>query len=364
MLSPQTRRNWRRILPFAIIFLLSGWVFYIVELAAAGSLRDLPDTAIEMDFTIFLFSSIALAGVGLLVGVIELVYLDNVFARHRFYQKILYKLLIYSAVLFLIIGVTYPIAAAIELDAGLFDGRVWTRYLDYLSSLTFLSTYVQLLAALGLSLFYAEISANIGSRTLLNFFSGRYHRPREEVRIFMFLDMRSSTTIAEQLGHATYFRLLKAYYADLADAIVQYGGEVYQYVGDEIIVSWELAAGLRQNNCLRCFFAMRDALHRQADSYLQTYGVAPTFKAGLHFGEVTTGEIGVVKKEIFFTGDVLNATARIQGLCNTYGVDLLLSGELLERLPLGEAYTARALGTSELRGRQRPIELFTVEERK
>jgi hypothetical protein len=36
--------------------------------AAGGSFRGLPNTAIEMDFTIFLFSSVALAGVGLLVG--------------------------------------------------------------------------------------------------------------------------------------------------------------------------------------------------------------------------------------------------------------------------------------------------------
>ena len=58
-------------------------------------------------------------------------------------------------------------------------------------------------------------------------------------------------------------------------------------------------------------------------------------------------EIGGVKREIFFTGHVLDAPARIQGLCNSCGVDPLLSGELPERLPLGEPYTARALGTNE-----------------
>jgi adenylate cyclase len=74
------------------------------------------------------------------------------------------------------------------------------------------------------------------------------------------------------------------------------------------------------------------------------------------------GEIVVVKKEIIFTGDVLNTTARIQGLCNSCKVDLLLSENLLNILEKSDRYQRIEIGETELRGRQEKIKLFTVSE--
>ena len=130
----------------------------------------------------------------------------------------------------------------------------------------------------------------------------------------MFVDMKSSTSFAEQLGHKTYFRFLSDYYDQLSNAIIQNKGEVYQYVGDEIVVTWEKADGLQYHNCIRCFYDMKQSLQKKSGYFEKTYGVVPSFRAALHLGQVTTGEIGALKKEIFFTGDVLNVTARIQRL--------------------------------------------------
>ncbi|WP_158267567.1 adenylate/guanylate cyclase domain-containing protein [Adhaeribacter arboris] len=172
--------------------------------------------------------------------------------------------------------------------------------------------------------------------------------------------MKSSTTIAENLGHVTYFEMLREYYADLSNSILEYSGEIYQYVGDEIVVTWKLKTGLTNNNCLQCFFAMKAAIKKQSNKYYEKFDLLPEFKAGFHLGKVTTGEIGVLKKEIIFTGDVLNTTARIQALCNTYQVDLVLSGHLIKKLPLSSAFQFQALGESELRGRDEKIELYTI----
>jgi adenylate cyclase len=210
------------------------------------------------------------------------------------------------------------------------------------------------------SQFYTEVSENMGHSVLINFFTGKYHSPKEEERIFMFLDMKSSTTIAETLGHVKYFEMLREYYSDLSDPIIKYSGEIYQYVGDEIVVSWKLTNGLKDNNCIQCFFAMKAGLQKQSKKYNDKFGLSPEFKAGFHLGKVTTGEIGVIKKEIIFTGDVLNTTARIQGLCNEYKVDILISGPLIKRLNLTSAFKIKALGENELRGRDEKIELFTI----
>jgi adenylate cyclase len=105
---------------------------------------------------------------------------------------------------------------------------------------------------------------------------------------------------------------------------------------------------------------MKKNFEEYAQKYHKKFGVVPTFKAGLHFGEVTTGEIGVLKKDIIFTGDVLNTTARIQGLCNFYNVDLLISKELLNKLDLPPESVLKSLGENELRGREEYVKLFTI----
>ena len=325
-----------------------------------GGWENTPSSAIRMDPNVFIFASVAVLLVGLVLGTIELLIVNRLFARFSFFKKILFKFLLYSFVLSVIIFITFMMAAAIELQTGIFDSRVWNKYLLFFSSYTHLSTALQMTVSLVASLLYTEISDNIGHGVLLKFFTGKYHSPVQETRIFMFLDMKASTTIAEQLGHQTYFKMLKAYYADISDAIVRHGGEIYQYVGDEIIVSWKLKDMDQNANCIRCFFAMKADLQKHHDWYRKKFGVMPEFKAGIHPGEVTTGEIGLVKKDIMFTGDVLNATARIQGLCNEYGVDLLVSGELLDNLQLNGDFTTSALGSSELRGRKEHVELFTI----
>jgi adenylate cyclase len=225
------------------------------------------------------------------------------------------------------------IGYTIEMNLSPLDERVLEFSAIFLSSFAFWTIILYVSAGIGISLFYNEISDNIGQGVLLNFFTGKYHRPKEEERIFMFLDMKSSTTIAEKLGHVEYFKILKDYYSDLSDPIVRYGGEIYQYVGDEIVISWKYKKAFKNNNPLQCFFAMKESLIGQSKKYTAEYGVIPTFKAGIHLGRVTIGEIGDIKKEIIFSGDVLNTTARIQGLCNNYKVDLLVSEDFLGSIP-------------------------------
>ena len=364
MLSVTQRRRFLRILPFGAIWLISALVFLTIEWTTAGGRFFETDTAILPDAGILLFALAAMAFLGLFVGYVELYFLNRRFIHVSFLRKALYKFALYLLFIHGVVLITFPIAAAMELGTNPFAAAVWTKLGRYLTSLTHLSTALQLSVAITLSIIYAQVSELIGHATLLHYLGGTYHRPIQEKRIFCFLDMRSSTAITERLGHARYFELLRAYYADLSHAIDRYGGEIYQYVGDEVIVTWKLRDGLRDNNCLQCFFAMQQDLRDRATRYEQEYGLVPEFKAALHYGRVTAGEVGILKKHITYTGDVLNATARIQSLCNTYEIDLLVSFSLLERLPLGEQYQLRHVGTPPLRGQSTPLRLYTVTQAK
>ena len=357
MLSPEVKRNIYRIIPFGLICLIFVIVYSLLEW---GILRD-PSTGnpSTLGGTVFIRAVVALAS-GLLIGAMEVLYFSKLFRQKSFVKKIVYKALIYLVIIisFLLIGAATSIST--ELNAGVFAKRVldnvWAFYLSY----SFISFEVYMALVIFVSLFYAEVSENLGQGVLANFFTGKYHTPIEEERIYMFLDMKSSTTIAEKLGHVRYFEMLREYYADLSAPIIKSAGEIYQYVGDEVIVSWTLKKGLKNNNCVHCFFAMKAALAKQTRKYKERFGVLPGFKAGFHVGKVTTGEIGVIKKEIIFTGDVLNTTARIQGLCNTYNADILISEDLRKKLALDAQWQIKTLGENELRGRDEKIELFTI----
>jgi adenylate cyclase len=363
MLSPKTKRNISRIIPFGVIWLVLGWVNLFSQEALMATLQDQnfdTSTVIRMTPEVLLFASIAIIIVGLLVGAIEVLWLGNLFSKKSFLHKITYKFVFYTIFLLLVILINYPIAIALESQISLFDRTVIDKLLDFLTSFEFGGTLVSISFNLFVSLIYSEISENIGHGVLMNFFTGKYHKPKEEKRIFLFSDMKSSTTIAEQMGHTKYFELLKEYYSDFSDAVVRHAGEVYQYIGDEIVISWKYEEGIKNNNCINCFFAMKKDLKKRADWYIATFGVAPTFKAGLHVGEVTTGEIGALKKEIIFTGDVLNTTARIQDLCNQYKTDILVSGDLIKLLHPEPKIKINSLGVVELKGKNRRMELLTI----
>ncbi len=194
-----------------------------------------------------------------------------------------------------------------------------------------------------------------------NFLLGRYRFPVEESRIFLFADLAGSTAIAERLGDIKYSRFIGDCYRDVAEAILAWHGQVYQYVGDEVVISWPLEKGLADARCVQCFFAMTELLASTRARYQEIYGEVPRFRAGLHGGSVVATWVGLAKTELAFHGDALNATSRIQGLCKQLGESCIVSATLMDRLTLPDHLRARPLGQPELRGKSESMELFAID---
>ncbi|MGI9585611.1 MAG: adenylate/guanylate cyclase domain-containing protein [Acidimicrobiia bacterium] len=208
--------------------------------------------------------------------------------------------------------------------------------------------------------FVAQVNRLLGYRMLLRLIVGRYHRPREEVRVFLLVDIRNSTQIAEQLGNLRYHAFLKRFIGDVTAGVVRFGGEVHRYVGDEVILTWTAEDGLRDAGCVRAVFAISDALNAGHAEYEADFGISPSFWAGLHLGPVVAGEIGTVKQEIAFLGDTLNAASRIEQACKELQQQFLASGDVVVSLEPSPDITAESLGQIDLRGIQDPIELFAI----
>jgi len=200
----------------------------------------------------------------------------------------------------------------------------------------------------------------LGTSVLSNFVLGKYYRPREEERIFMFLDVEASTALAERIGHRQFHAFLNRFFFDLSEPIQATKGIIHQYAGDGVVVSWLSAGGVKTADCLRCYFAICDQLAAASSIYVRDFGVPPSFRAGLHAGLVVAGEIGDLKQEIVFLGDTVNTAARVLEACKTLGQPLLVSRDLLDYVALPADLSAQSLGPIALRGKKEPVELLTV----
>jgi adenylate cyclase len=193
---------------------------------------------------------------------------------------------------------------------------------------------------------------------LIKFVFGKYHNPEEINKIFLFIDLKSSTATAEKLGNLKYSSFLIDYFYDMTDGILMSKAEIYQYVGDEVILSWSLADGTKDSRCLNCFFDIKNTIELKKNEYLEKYGTYPQFKASLHGGKVSVTWIGGIKKEIVYHGDVVNTTARIQDECNKYDQYFLISEYLLQNIPLPEYLRSEFVAELQLKGRQEKIKIF------
>ncbi|RAW02937.1 adenylate/guanylate cyclase domain-containing protein [Pseudochryseolinea flava] len=205
-----------------------------------------------------------------------------------------------------------------------------------------------------------QFSNKFGQGAFAHIIRGKYNTPQREEKIFLFLDLNSSTQIAEQLGDEKYHALLKDFFADITNPILDNKGEIYQYVGDEVVISWDYQVGIFDNRCIRTFFDIKKCIHDNQDKYLKRYGLVPDFKGGVHSGKVIAGEVGTIKREVTYSGDVLNTTSRILSMCRQLGAEILTSASLSNALTLDKQYVAHSLGAIKLKGKEKEIVLNAI----
>lgn len=299
---------------------------------------------------------------GLIISVSEIYYFEKKLRRVRFSAAVVVRTGFYV----LVCSILIIVVAASRIDyEG--DGRIYNDFFNeslnsYITSGEFLEILIYSVVLSFFVNFVRQINRLLGQNVLWNYVRGKYQLPLEEELIFMFLDLKSSTTIAEKIGLKKNHEFLNDFFHDMTDPILECKGRIYQYVGDEIVITWQKKDGVKDVNCLKCFFHINKSILNVKDAYLEKYGVYPEFKAGLHFGKVITGEMGEIKKDIVYHGDTVNTSARIQAECNGYGKTLLISRDLLDILDLDDKYIAESMGKIKLRGKLTELELFSIEE--
>jgi adenylate cyclase len=205
-----------------------------------------------------------------------------------------------------------------------------------------------------------QLGQLVGDRALRDIVLGRYHRARAEDRFFLFADIVGSTRLAERLGPQAVSRFLDRVFQIASDPIDEHGGEVYQYVGDEMVITWTAAEGGRGGRALACYFAIERALAGAAHEFLRQFGVAPKLRGALHAGTVITGEVGGSRRAIVFHGDVMNTASRLENATRELERPFLVSEDALQRLDGASGYRMDDLGLQRVRGREAPIRVYSV----
>jgi adenylate cyclase len=208
--------------------------------------------------------------------------------------------------------------------------------------------------------FVKQVDSKFGPGNLMNMLIGRYHKPRIEDRIFLFMDLKNATGYAERLGHIKYSQLLQDCFEDMTKIVTKYFGEIYQFVGDEIVITWNSLVGIKNANCLHLVFGFLETINNRSDFYLKNYGFKPEFKAGMNCGHITVAEVGNIKREIAYHGDVINTASRIQHQCNRYKKNILISRQLYRRLKNVNGFRFSFTDAVQLKGKQEPVELYTI----
>ena len=339
----------RTLIAISLIWVIFGIVFYF-NLIQPGN-----DLGVSVSLTEF---AIIFGIIGFIITAVLIFFLKPAFHHMPTWLSIIIKLMITLCLFFVIAFILLMIYFFLNYTKDL------STYFDsFFNKLVYTNTFVSFFIDMGLmtlvSIILLEVTDKYGPGMLWLMLSGEYTKPRIENRIFIFLDINESTSIAEDLGHEKYFRMLRNFFNDITLPILANDGEIYQYVGDEIVISWLNTP----ENKLKSLKFIRNTyflVERLSSRYQKRYGKQPKFKAGVHAGEVTAGFIGVIKKDLIYCGDTMNTTARIRSMCNELDEPYILSEDFMSGFHQPHGYDIDKIGTMELKGRSEPIQLFSL----
>lgn len=261
--------------------------------------------------------------------------------------------LIFTTVL--IINISY-----ITLIEGIDISNAFEPTMEFIGSGFFVSFMVHCFFLSIAVSFIRQLRINFGETVFLNYLFGKYSDPLVEERNFMFLDLNGSTQIAEKLGHIKYSRFLNKCFDDILYALDGYKFHIYQFVGDEVVLTWKMNDD-STGKAIDMYKAVERELKLQSSNYIEQFGLAPIFKGGVSSGQVTATLVGKGNRQMAYHGDVLNTAARLLGQCKKFNKPILFTDIYLESLTEPLNFIPTFLSELKLRGKEETSKIYSPE---
>ena len=177
----------------------------------------------------------------------------------------------------------------------------------------------------------------------------------------LFSDVRSFTTITEQLGAQGTVALLNEYFTLMVDCIQREEGMLDKFIGDAIMAAFGIPVGHGDDadRAVRTAIAMMRELWQWNRQRTIEGKLAVDIGIGLNTDTVVSGNIGS-KKRMDYTiiGDGVNLAARLESACKQYGAHILIS-EFTQK-QLRATYFTRELDLVVVKGKTQPVAIFEV----
>ncbi|OGQ96915.1 MAG: hypothetical protein A2284_06245 [Deltaproteobacteria bacterium RIFOXYA12_FULL_61_11] len=151
----------------------------------------------------------------------------------------------------------------------------------------------------------------------------------------LFSDIRNFTPMSERMSAEEVVVLLNRYFSFVVEPIVARRGVVNKFIGDAVMAVFSPLFGSKQY-AEDAFQAGKGILARldEFNRLYPQYGIVHC-GVGIHCGTLVAGNIGTEQRlEFTVIGDTVNTASRLESLTKTLGWPMLVSGPLIERLPL------------------------------
>ena len=176
----------------------------------------------------------------------------------------------------------------------------------------------------------------------------------------LFADLRDSTALAERMSGPEVVTFLNTFVGAMATAVFQQGGMIDKFLGDGLMAVFGVieeednGAGAAAAAALGIRAALAEINGERAAAGL----VEVRHGVGIHTGEVVLGEVGIaVRSDFTAVGDTVNTASRLEAMTKSHRADTILSAETARRLTEAD-FSLTSLGSTEVRGRSEPIEIF------
>jgi adenylate cyclase len=183
---------------------------------------------------------------------------------------------------------------------------------------------------------------------------------RKEVTVF-FSDIRGFTDFSEGHTPEEVVSMLNEYFEVMVHIINKHGGVVDKFIGDAIMAIWGVPHKTYDDatNAVMACLDMRLALNQLNQERIER-GLTPIkIGMGLHSGDVISGQIGSSERmEFTVIGDVVNTASRIEAATKSFGTDLLLSKEVLDKISVD--FITEKAGDAKVQGKSENLVLYKV----
>lgn len=173
----------------------------------------------------------------------------------------------------------------------------------------------------------------------------------------MFSDIRSFTPLAESMTPDESFRFINEYLGRVSPEIRRHRGIIVKYLGDGVMAVFPKCA----DDAVRAAIAELEKVTEYNQDRAKIHQPPIAIGIGLHVGPMMVGIVGEAgRMQGDALSDTVNLTARLEGLTKYYGVALLISESVRDRLTDPNAYDLRPLDRAVVKGRSGPILIYEV----